>query len=349
MIFYSKKTRNIFLEVALLFLISGSVSAQDETINLQFEQPPVSDSDTSRTLQSLVKVQGTGQFCEDGLYLMTHYGDREEIFQIENQEMIDNPLINQTWRHCSLFSSTNEDSVVMGRNWDNQNVGSIIVSLYYPPKGYSSISFTRSISMGFGHKDLEPHKSSIFGNKLLLAPFYAFDGINEHGLAVGVAGVNHVTLSPVPNKELVYAPFLIRKILDQTKNIEEAASLVDIDKDSLNTHYFIVDASGRSVVLEYTGDHWEKIYGDKSWQVMTTRPIFNVPDADLREECWRYRSISENLENAGGNVDWKIGMKVLQNATQKGTTWSIVYSLAAKELYFSVYQKWENIYYLRMP
>ena len=75
-------------------MISGFVTAEDEIINLKFEQPTISDSDTSRTLQSLIKIQGTGQFCQDGLYLMTHYGDREEIFQKENQEMIINPLLN---------------------------------------------------------------------------------------------------------------------------------------------------------------------------------------------------------------------------------------------------------------
>jgi len=163
--------------------------------------------------------------------------------------------------------------------------------------------------LGFGHKDLERHKSSIFGSKLLLAPFYAFDGINEHGLAVGVAAVKQVTLKPKSDKELVYAPFLVRKILDQTKNIDEVVNLVekyipfDLDKNSLSTHYFIVDASGMSVILEYVQDQWRKIYGDKSWHVLTTKPIYNVSDADLRKKCWRYRSIYETLENTKGNVD----------------------------------------------
>jgi hypothetical protein len=322
---------------------------------LEFGEPPVSDSDSSKTLQSMVKVQGTGVFCEDGLYLMTHYGDREEIFQDENQELIDNPLINQIWRHCSVFSATSESAVIMGRNWDNQNVGSIIISLYHPPDGYSSISFSRSIDMGFGHKDLEEHKSSMFGSKLLLAPFYAMDGINKHGLAVAVAADEATTISAKPDKELVFITFLIRKLLDQTKNIEEAVNLVekfipfDIDENSLNSHLFIVDSSGSSVVLEYAQDQWRTTYGDKSWQVMSTRRIHNVSDADLRGKCWRYKGMSEALENAEGNVDWKAGMRIMQDAAQKGTTWSVVYSSTAKELYVSVYQKWDIIYRLDTP
>lgn len=155
MLFNNTKKKTILLTAILLLVVSGFLPAQDKIIDLKFAQPPVSDSDTSRTLQGLVKVQGTGQFCEDGLYLMTHFGDREDLFQKENQKAIDNPMINQTWRHCSVFSTSAESGVIMARNWDNQNVGSIIVSLYHPPKGYSSISFCRSIDLGFGHKGLE--------------------------------------------------------------------------------------------------------------------------------------------------------------------------------------------------
>jgi hypothetical protein len=355
MIFNNKKKKTIFPTVILLLMISGFVSAQDEIIELKFRHPPVSYSDTCRTLQSLVKVQGTGQFCEDGLYLMTHFGDREDLFQKENQKAIDNPMINQTWRHCSVFSTTAESAVIMGRNWDNQNVGSIIVSLYHPHNGYVSISFCRSIDLGFGHKDLERLKSSPFGSKLLLAPFYAMDGINEHGLTVAVAANRQTTHKPKSGVELVCITFLMRKILDQAKNIEEAVDLVekyipfDINQNSLTSHLIVTDASGRSVILEYDQDQWRTIYGHKSWQVLSTKPIYNVPDAKLRKQCWRYRSMSETLEKTKGNVDWKAGMKILQDVTQKGTTWSVVYSLPTKELYFSVYQKWDIIYHLKMP
>lgn len=82
---------------------------------------------------------------------------------------------------------------------------------------------------------------------------------------------------------------------------------------------------------------------------MTTKPIYNVLDASLRERCWRYRSISETLDKTKGNVDWKASMKILQDVTQKGTTWSVIYSLLTKEMYFSVYQEWDNIYHLKTP
>ena len=350
----STKKEALFLAILLLLGRPGFVLSQDKIVELKFAYPAAGDSDASRTLQSLVKVRDISeQYATGGLYLMTHFGDREDLFRKENQRAMDSPMITESWRWCSIFSTKVENSVVMGRNWDNQNVGSIIVSFYRPPKGYASISFSRAIEMGFPlNVGLEEIVSSPFGNKLLLAPFFAMDGLNEHGLAIAVTGINQNTVKPKEGKEFVFVPFLVRKILDQAKTVDEAVNLAekyipfDLDKSSVNTHFYIVESSGRSVILEYLDNQWKKIYSDKSWQVMTNRVIFDVPDAKLREKCWRYKSISETLEKSGGNVDWKAALKILQDVTQKGTTWSIVYSPTSKDFYFSVYQKWDVIYHL---
>lgn len=345
----------IFLTVLLALLVSGSVSAQHKINDLKFAEPVDADSDASRTLQSLTKVQGTGGLYQDGLYLMTHYGDRQELFKEENQRAIDDPWICDTWRYCSVFSNRTENSVIMGRNWDNQNVGSIIVNLYRPVDGYASISFCRAIDLGYPlNMDLEEIKSSDLGNKLLLAPFYATDGINEHGLTVAVTGVDQTNHQAANDKDLVFVTFLVRKILDHAKNIDDAVVLAekyvpfDLDRNSLNTHFYIVDSSGRSVILEYADNEWEKTYGDEYWQVLTNKSIFDVLESDLRDKCWRYKSISETLESEP-RVGWKTGMKILQDVSQKGTTWSVVYSASTEELYFSVYQNWDTIYHLSLP
>lgn len=70
----------IYLASLILVSITRPALAQDELIELQFVQPAASNSDSTRTLQSLVKVQGTGGLHQDGLYLMTHFGDRQDLF-----------------------------------------------------------------------------------------------------------------------------------------------------------------------------------------------------------------------------------------------------------------------------
>jgi hypothetical protein len=345
----------IFLMAAWLFVISGFVLAQEQIIELKFSEPPASDSDASRTLQSLVKVRDIGeQYATGGLYLITHYGDREELFRKENQKAIDHPWIEDTWRFCSVFSTRHGDAVAIGRNWDNQNVGSIVANFYRPAKGYASVSFSRAIDLGFPlNMDLKEIADSPWGERLLLAPFYAMGGINEHGLAVENPGVRPATVKPVSGKEFVFQTYLIRKILDQAKSVEEAVNLAekylpfDIEKNSINAHLFIADATGKSVVLEYGQDQWRKIYSDKPWQVLTNKPVYDVPEEKLREQCWRYKSLAEALDKTNGDVDWKAGLKMLRDVSQKGTTWSVVYSLPIKELHFSVYQKWDTIYRLK--
>jgi hypothetical protein len=330
--------------------------ARGEVIELEFKHPPDSGTDAERTLESLVKVQGPGGVHLNGLYLMTHFGDREELFSQEHQSIMENPLIERPWRYCSIFSSGDENHMIVGRNWDNENVGSIIVSLYRPQEGYSSISFSRSIDMNFPlNIDLVSFRGHPAAKKLLLSPFYSFDGINEHGLVVSVAGVRQVNVHPRKGKELIYVPFLIRKILDQSKTVEEAIDLsdgfipFDLDQSSLNSHFFVADHSGKNVILEYVDGEWKKFFTDKTWHVLENRPIHNMTDGELRAKGWRHRTMSESLEGAETDPDWQDGLKILEEVAQKGTSWSVVYSPTWKDLYFSVYQKWNTVYHLRMP
>ena len=34
------------------------------------------------------------------------------------------------------------------------------------------------------------------------------------------------------------------------------------------------------------------------------------------EQCWRYRNISETLENRVGNINWQAGMEILRDVEQ---------------------------------
>jgi len=341
--------------MCLILLFSESALTQEKIIELQFKKPSCTDTSASKSLESLVRVRRISeQYATGGLYLLTQCGNYEDLFQRENQKAIDYPMINESWRYCSMFSTRSGDSVFMGRNWDNQNVGSIIVSLYKPQNGHSSISFSRAIDMGFPmNVDIEDMRSTPMGSKLLLAPFYAYDGINDRGMVASVTGIDQVKVNSINGKESIFISFLVRKILDQTESVEEAVRFVekyipfDLDKNSLDCHFYLADASGRSVILEYTKNGWQKIYPEKSWQVMTNNIVYGVPDAKLRQECSRYKSLSETLELNNGHIDWRAGMQMLRNVSQKGTTWSVVYSLRSKDVYFSVYQTWEKIYHLQ--
>ena len=114
-----KLTRSIFL--FCIFVVSTFV--QGQIIDVNFTKIQGVDTDQAKTLKSIVKARDISeQYATGGLYLMTHYGTLDELFQKENQKLINHPWIEQTWRFCSIFSTPTEDGVVIGRNWDNQNV-----------------------------------------------------------------------------------------------------------------------------------------------------------------------------------------------------------------------------------
>jgi hypothetical protein len=339
----------------IAIILSNQAFADDRIVELEFTQPSAGESDIDRTMQSITKVQGTNGLCQDAAYLITQYGDREELFAKANQEAIDNPMINQTWRFCSAFATSGGDNPILGRNWDNQNVNAIIISKYYPADGYKSISISRASDLGYPFNlDLEQIKSSDLAHKLLLAPYYSMDGINEHGLTVAVTGLRQSTHELTEGKEPVFITFLIRKLLDQTETVAEAATFVDsyipfdLDVNSLNGHLIVADSTGKSVILEYEQNQWRKIYPDQPWQVLSTKPIYDIPEADRVQQCWRYQGMTEALIGKQGKLDWHDGMTILRDVHQDGTTWSTVYMLAKKELYLTVYQSWGTVYHLRM-
>ena len=347
------------INILILLIIAVSVvsaAAQNEIVELEFLMPSLNGYDSSRPQYDILKVREAGGPCQNGLYLLTCTGDLNNLFEKENRAMIETPLLNRSWRYCSIFSAAGNDTAWMGRNWDNENVGSIIVSFYKPYKGYASVFFSRSIDLGFPlHVDLDEIVGSELGSNLLLAPFYTYDGMNEHGLAVGIAGCAPQTVKSIEGKPKIMIPYLVRKILDGARTIDEALVLVedyipfDLDENSLNSHLFVMDSSGRSLILEYIANQWRKTSADGPWQVMSTKPVYNVPDSVLRKNCWRYLGMSESLEQADGNINFKTALEILQNVSQIGTVWSAVYSPTTKDLYFSVYQHWDKIYHLPFP
>ena len=349
--------KKIFVLTSLMFLfyLTSPTFPQEQIINVNFAQITGTDSDNAKTLMSLVKVRDISeQYATGGLYLITHYGNLDELFQKENQKLIDHPWIEQTWRFCSIFSTITDNGVVIGRNWDNQNVGSIIVSYYKPDNGYASVSFLRAIDMGFPlNVGLDKMAKTPMGEKLLVAPFYAYDGMNEHGLCAMVTGINSVKVSPDKNKESLFIGYIVRKLLDQSRTVDEAVKLVqnvipfDITPTEINCHFLVSDATGKSVILEYQDNEWKKCYPNRKWQVMTNKMIYNVPETQLQEKCWRYNTISTLLDKSNGNVNWNEGMHILKDVSQEGTTWSVIYLPNSDEIYFSVYQTWDKIYHIK--
>ena len=99
-----------FLAIVPFLMLCACSPTREQIVEIKFAEPPASESDLSRTLESLVTVKGIGgQYATGGIYLITHYGDREELFREENQRVIEHPMIEDTWRFCSAaWSATGQ-------------------------------------------------------------------------------------------------------------------------------------------------------------------------------------------------------------------------------------------------
>jgi hypothetical protein len=49
------------------------------------------------------------------------------------------------------------------------------------------------------------------------------------------------------------------------------------------------------------------------------------------------------LEEANGEVDWRVGMDVLKSVSMKGTQWSTICDMKRKEIYISLYRDYQDI------
>jgi penicillin V acylase-like amidase (Ntn superfamily) len=167
-----------------------------------------------------------------------------------------------------------------------------------------------------------------------------------------VTGINSVQVSPDKNKGSLFIGYIVRKLLDHSRTVDEALKLVqniipfDITPTEINTHFLVSDATGKSVILEFQDNEWKKSFPNRKWQIMTNKTIFNIPETQLQEKCWRYKKISASLDKSNGNVNWNEGIHILKDVSQEGTTWSVIYLPNSSDIYFSVYQTWDKIYHL---
>ncbi|MFA9556546.1 C45 family autoproteolytic acyltransferase/hydrolase [Evansella sp. AB-rgal1] len=125
---------------------------------------------------------------------------------------------------CSIFAAFNGSEVIIGRNYD------MLFSLKNITE--SSLVCLKDKNKYLGHSDC-------FIGKV--------DGINEHGLFVGITAVPHEGKKPGLN---FY--FACKKILENCCNVEEGMEVLKRFPSSVANNYLLADPSGSMVVVEVT-------------------------------------------------------------------------------------------------
>ncbi|GAA4694285.1 carcinine hydrolase/isopenicillin-N N-acyltransferase family protein [Phytohabitans rumicis] len=248
---------------------------------------------------------------------------------------------------CTVFLAGGDPGhPVLGRNFDwDYNPALVLVSR--PPDAYDSISLVDLSYLGFDHARLAKLDDPTWRRDLLLAPTLPFDGMNEHGLAIGMAQVDGQA-EVRPGAPTVGSLAIIRLALDTTKTVDEAVRLFQtytLDwSGAPSLHYLIADATGASAVIEFATGTMTVTRGDGRWQLMTN---FNLSTSDpaTRQADWRYRTGSAELTAAHGKLDPGGAMDLLRTLRQGHTQWSVVYDLRAGTAAIATAQRYDKIHH----
>jgi len=293
-------------------------------------------SEEAATLSSLEQVD------DYPLYTMRYYGAYEQ--RTSSAETASSPA----WA-CSLFAALGDaDHKLHGRNFDWEYSPAVLL-FTNPPDGYASVSMVDIAYFGFeGTKAGTVTDLPLIERRALLdAPFLPFGGMNERGLAVGMAAVPPGDMRPDPNKETVGSLGMIRKMLDGASNVDEAVAILqsyNIDmQGGPPIHYLIADSSGRSVLVEFYEGEIVIIPNEAPWHQATN--FLRVSAGQSAEgRCWRYDKVSQRLTEAEGQLTVQDAMDLLADVSQEGTQWSVVYGMSSGDVNVVMGQKYDNVH-----
>ena len=261
---------------------------------------------------------------------------------------------------CSTFNvKTKDNDNLFGRNFDYKKAPSIVIWTK-PQNDYKSIAVCNANFMLYTEKSLQKNNQKL--ERLMGAPYVAMDGMNEKGLALAVLEIKTKATHQNTGKTPITTVVAIRGILDKCKTVDEAIEFLkkyDMqDLLLLNYHYQILDATGKSVIVEYVNNKMNVIEQKKE-EAITSNNFFLTPGGDNRKERGRlrYKKIVDKLKETKGIMDELESMKLLSQATVNYrhkilkhpviTLWSNVYNVNKKTKHIAEGMNDKNIYKLK--
>jgi hypothetical protein len=250
---------------------------------------------------------------------------------------------------CSLFAALGDPAgMVYGRNFDWEDSPALFL-LTDPPDGYASVSMVDIAYLGFtGDRAGElldlPLEERI---PLLYAPFIPFDGMNETGLAVGMAAVPGSAMPRDPDRETIDSVAVIREMLDHAASVDEALAILgsyNIDWGSgPPLHYLVADRAGQAALVEFYRGERVVFSNDAPWHLATNFLRAQAGET-LTGQCGRYDRIAARLAETEGWLTEAEAMELLAGVSQQGTQWSVVYAMSTGKVGVSMGRAYETVY-----
>jgi hypothetical protein len=291
-------------------------------------QIPGLSEDAVRTLASFQQVDAYP------LYVMQYYGGYDSLLT-SNLPPVDGTDSTPDWA-CSLFTTLLDgDHMLYGRNFD-WSFSPALLLFTDPPNGYASVSMVNIDSPKYTREELLHATDFPLEERtdLLYTPFTPYDGMNEYGLAIGMAKVPSGNMKLNPSKKTIGPLMIMREILDHARNVDEALAIMDEynvgDENGPGIHYLIADAEGKAVLVEFYMGKVYVIENEVPWHLATNTLI--APLKDPVGHDLRYDRIYERLTETQGMLDPATAMQLLSDVSQGITQWSIVYEMSNQQV-----------------
>jgi hypothetical protein len=189
--------------------------------------------------------------------------------------------------------------------------------------------------------------------KLLNAAALPFDGMNRHGLAVGMAQIPGAAPPRTAGNPVVGSVRVLRLVLDQARTVDEAIAVfgrynVEFEPGEPALHYLIADATGRSAAVEFVDGRVRVIPGAGDWHDMVNFVLSGAGE-DVRRADDRYSAIAERMRTTGGSLDPDQAMDLLSKVAQTHTRWSAVYELEHRIVHVTLDRQYAKRHTFRLP
>ena len=297
------------------------------------------------TLSTLEKID------DYPVYTMRYFGPYIRASELQPElDSEDGTSMGATDWACSLFAALgNPSRPVFGRNFDWE-YSPILVLFLEPEEGHRSVM---SIDIAYLIEPADIDRLDECEAEVLLpllsAPFLTFDGMNEHGVAIGMAAVDYEVGYPSdPEKRDVGDLRMMREVLEAAATVDEAVAFLEginpVSQGGPNTHYLIADQTPSAALIEYH-DGEMIVFRDSAeirWQLGTNFPVV-LTNGSPAGTCWRYDLIDATLRTAEGALTTLEAMDLLQAVSTPTTRWSIVYDLVELEAHLVIERDWDDV------
>jgi hypothetical protein len=311
---------------ALAFSWAAWVSAQEAGL------PPWPDisrqtaDEVERTLADLKQIDDLP------LFTMTYYGDYDPLAGGD----FPSQAADQSRWGCSLFYAGG-GSPIFGRNFDWQRHPALL--LFTRPNGrYASVSMVDIGYLGFDLDHLDLLDDAANRRPLLSAPLMPFDGMNEQGLAIGMAAVAPSQVPEDSKRPTVHGLQLMRLMLDHARDVDEALEWIPKFNVTFvggpHLHFLLADRAGHSALVEYRDNDVHVLRGAEAWHAATNFYVCGN-EAPATEMCQRYRELHRQLSQSGGRLNVEESLDLLKRIAQNHTRWSVVYELEHGRLHLA--------------